>query len=108
VVSWAEAYACEAREGDERFDVVIDVRPSSARQSVPYPVPCIECYADELLEPETLEGLAIAYPPGSARICCVCWSGARACRCAFLLRARGWDASWFAISSTARAAREEA
>lgn len=85
------------------FDLVIDVRPERARSARPYPHPCVECYADDLID--DLGAFAVDYPPGSGlRLCAVCWSGMRARRVAHLMRAAGWDCSWWALSDEARAA----
>lgn len=95
----AEIYDCEAREG-EHFDVIVDVRPEKARRSNPYPAPCVECFADQLLD--NLGSFGVPFPAGSARVCCACWSGMRAIRCAFHMRCRGWDAWWWAMSPACR------
>jgi hypothetical protein len=89
-----------AREGD-RFDLVLDVRPSSARRANPYPAPCVEIFGDDLLA--DLTWLAV---PSSCRLCCVCWSGLRAARCVFHLWRAGFDAYWWALSPRARTAME--
>jgi hypothetical protein len=107
---WAALYACEATESDPPPDLVIDVRPQNARQANPYPrgpVPVVEMFADHLLDLDVLDHLAVSFPPGGARICCVCWSGMRAVRCAHFLRMLGWEASWWALSRIARAARDD-
>ncbi len=108
-----DVYDCEACEDDPPPDLVIDVRPAEAREKNPLPrsvvegCTVIELFADEVLSPENLACLTAGYPPGAVRICCVCWSGARAVRVAYHLRSRGWDASWWALSPIARAARAE-
>jgi len=104
---WREWYAYEATEG-QPFDLVIDVRPASARARTPYPVPCVEIFADELLEPEGIQQLEVVYPPEGLEVCVVCWSGLRALRVTHCLRAHGWRAWWWAMSQAARVARMEA
>jgi hypothetical protein len=92
-----------AQEGD-LFDLVLDVRPRKARCAKPYPAACIQIFADDLLA--DLRWLDVGFPSESCRICCVCWTGLRAVRCAFHLVTQGWNAFWWAMSPTARHAME--
>jgi hypothetical protein len=101
----AAYFDMHAQEGDV-FDLVLDVRPAAGRKATPYPGPCVEVFADELVD-DRLGELAEVFSPGTARVCCVCWSGNRALRCVYLMRARGWrHAYWWALSPVARAAFE--
>jgi hypothetical protein len=101
---WWELYERRAREGD-RFDLVLDVRPLQARRANPYPAPCLEMYADDVID--NMGWLARAYSRASCRLCCICWSGMRAVRVVSHLWGAGWDAYYWALSPVARSGQEE-
>jgi len=99
-----DAHEAQEAQVGERFDLVIDVRPATARAREPYRCAghVLEAFADDFLggtdddEAPCLRDLGA--PCEEARIVVVCHSGARARRVACAMLGRGWTGvRWWSI-----------